>query len=331
MIAQPDRLVLRLARRCVVEKGFPMMQTIDALRADLRREAAEDAPISSINHLVARLEAFSIGLRSQAPTLDEGARLFRVRHMVSKPATVTEVTAPPLGFARIGRLNEAGQSILYTSDTPTTAFAEIRATTGLYLLSEWRINFGRKVAFANGGIHLGVLTALFSGKAADGGFGQRTDNEDVLSLYREIFSLVPAENLALYNWSLACGRVNGFSNVCGRTNVEEIAGNTHFHGQYPFAGIAYASVRSDREAVNFAFNDLGMTFVSLNNAQWVQLQSDGSLTLMDLALPSPDGILHWQGRPTILQIEPGQRVRLLKVSENSWLVESLDGDLPLFT
>ena len=52
---------------------------------------------------------------------------------------------------------------------------------------------------------------------------------------------------------------------------------------------------------------------------------------LSLAVTLDQGHLRWQGRPAIIQIAPGQRVRLLKVSENSWLVESLDGDLPVFT
>ena len=135
------------------------MPPYDELIGELHAAVAAGPPLA-IELMVRKLEPLSIGLRQKIPVLSAGARLFRIRKMETMPDAITEVGAPPPGVAPIGRLNEAGQSILYLADSPDTAFSEARATAGQYCLSEWRVQ-QPKVALANGGIHIDLLRAHF--------------------------------------------------------------------------------------------------------------------------------------------------------------------------
>lgn len=278
-----------------------------------------------------RLEPFSIGLRQRVPVLKAGARLFRIRVIGAKPQSVREVGPPPKGAAPIGRLNEAGESVMYLADSPDTAFAEVRATTGVYCLSEWRIQ-QPKVALANGGIPLDLLRKHFPAE-----FDPRSvslggvEDPGVLDLFRTLFTLPVETNASAYRWSIACGLVNGFAAICGRTATDSVGGNTRFTGRYPFSGIAYASMRKDRQAINFAFNDLGLTYLRLDHVQWVKRDSDGHFAGLDFASNwTADGTIDWQGRPAHYKLQPGAAAKMVKNGPTSWTYEQLDGELPEF-
>lgn len=144
--------------------------------------------------------------------------MFRVRKMQTKPDYVSEVGAPPAGVTPIGRLNAIGRSILYLADSPDTAFAESRATAGEFCLSEWSVT-AEKLAAANGGLSIDTLVEQFP-KDIYGGGGvppmPSTDDEKVLDLFREIYTLDVGVDGSLYAWSIACGLVNGFSDTRSR-------------------------------------------------------------------------------------------------------------------
>ena len=53
-----------------------------------------------------RLNPASLGLQIKAPTLNPGARLFRIREIPTKPVNIKQVGAPPTGASSIGRLND---------------------------------------------------------------------------------------------------------------------------------------------------------------------------------------------------------------------------------
>ena len=124
------------------------MHVHQALLHKLTHAATSGFAPTSVAQIAAQLEPLMSGLRQKIPVLASGARLFRVRKMAQKPRSTHEVDHPPRGVAQIGRLNPAGESILYLADSPDTAFAEARAISGLYCLSEWRIQ-PPKVALAN--------------------------------------------------------------------------------------------------------------------------------------------------------------------------------------
>lgn len=307
------------------------MSPYDELIGELHAAVAAGST-PAIEHIVKKLEPLAIGLRQKIPVVSAGARLFRVRKMEAMPLTVVEVGAPPLGVAPIGRLNEAGRSILYLADSPDTAFSEARATAGRYCLSEWWVQ-QPKVALANGGIHIDLLRAHFPSDLDPPGAVMPAGREDeqVLALFGELFTLPATQNSNLYRWSIACGLANGFAALCGRTVTETVDGNTMFNGRYPLAGIAYPSVRKDKQAINFAFNDLGTTYLRLHNVQWVEKQSDGFFSGIDISSSwAADGRLLWQGRPAHYQLQSGESARLVKVAENVWHYEPLNGDIPLF-
>lgn len=283
----------------------------------------------SIVEVFERLNPASIGLQFKAPALTPGARLFRVRE-IPKPTNIEQVGAPPSGVASIGRLNDQGQSVLYVADSPDTAFAEARAGAGEYCLAEWRTG-KRPIALANGGFDSKSIEKFFHNEIASSSSAlEGKEDHLVASLFAEIFTL-PVTAPKMYWWSIACGLVNGFSYMCDRTSAEFVNGNTEFTGRYPFAGIAYPSVRKDKEAVNVAWNDLGKTYLELVHVQWVRRKDDGSFTGLDISTEwSSSGQLKWAGRAPHFVLHPGQKAKIVKIAETVWSYENADGSLPTF-
>lgn len=295
----------------------------------VRREIRAGRPPPSIDAACEMLTLASIGRRYQTPLLDTGARMFRIRKMNAKPSNRSEVGAPPAGLAGIQRLNLQSESVLYLGDSPATAFAEARAEPGEYCLSEWRTNRDR-IVVANGGFNDEELARFFGTESLIGStpLGGAEDH-DVAALFRDLFFINTGNDPTMYWWSIACGRANGFSAICERTTTELINGNTRWTGRFPLGGIAYLSVRKDRAAVNYCFNDLGQTYLDLHHVQWVKLESDGSFSGLDIATSwSGDGEISWEGRPPHYILEPGQEARLVKVANDVWSYENLDGSIP---
>ena len=303
----------------------------DTVLAEVLAELQRGSIPPSVAAAAETLKPMTIGLRLRAPIVMNGARLFRVRRMECKPLHRTELGAPPIGVASIGRLNDQGASVLYLADSPATAFLEAKLGPGTYALSEWRVA-REKVVLANGGMDQQFLAKAFPNDLD----GHRTVTEgredlQVAALFRGIFTLAADENPLLYRWSIACGLANGFAHLCERTDHKTVDGNTHFSGRYPFSGIAYASTRSDRDAVNFAFNDLGQTYLRLHQAQWVDRAKDGTFASLDFAAEvDGGGQINWLGRPARYVLPPGAAARVTKVASTVWTYEQLDGALPEF-
>jgi hypothetical protein len=301
-------------------------QVLDAIAADLTSVQAS-RPVEEVAHLLKRL---LVGVRWSIPTLGAGTRLFRVRKLQRSPDSIADVGAPLEGRAAIGRLNNAGNSVLYLSDTPDTAIKELRLGAGTYCLSEWQVTEPR-VALVNGGISDEDLHAVFGPENMPGAeIGGLVDDE-LRHLFRSIFTLVPDHDPTLYRWCIYAAMAGGFAHVCERTGRFQQDGHTVFKGLYPFAGIAYASVRSDKRRVNFAFNDLGRKYVDLKNVQWIDGNEDGSFSSLDFATSWDEkGAINWLGRPANFAIPAGGAAKLTKVGENVWRYETLDGDVPGF-
>ena len=303
------------------------MHLLQQLHADVLSCTIPD----SAKALVKRFEPLTVGMRLKAPILLSGARLFRIRRMNNIPLNIAEVGAPPTGVAPIGRVNDKGQSVLYLADSPDTAFAEARATTGKYCLSEWRIQ-PPKVVLANGGIPEYLLRAHFSNdfdKPSNliGG----VEDKELLDFFHTIFTIQVFKETQLYCWSIACGLANGFASICGRTGVEIVNGNTMLSGRYPFSGIAYPSTRQEKKSINFAFNDLGMSYVQLDNIQWIERHADGAFSGINFASSWIEtGEIAWQGRPARYQLLPGMSARITKVGTTVWKYEQDNGDIPFF-
>lgn len=305
-------------------------ETLRNLERELRGQIA---PLS-IDGLRERLNLLSIGLTQRIPVAFFDTRMFRTRRMEHKPGSTNEVGAPPPTRSRIGRLNDEGRSVLYLADSPDTAFAEARAVAGEFCLSEWRVNV-QKLAMANGGISPTMLVERFPNDIYEGDQPIPVPNasdEHILSFFREIYTLDVGGDRSLYRWSIACGLVNGFSHQCDRNAAETVGGMTQWNGRYPFAAIAYPSMRTNRASLNYAFNDLGRSHVRLDHVQWVCRAEDGSYASLDFASSwDSEGRISWQNRPARFQLKPGERSRLTKIAENTWNYETADGSIPWFS
>jgi RES domain len=307
-----------------------MTQDTTVIEALLRELTAPSAPPSPFD-AAERLSPLAIGLQWDLPVLASDARLFRVTNWCGKPVRTSDVGAPPSQGVKIGRVNDHNQSVLYVADSPDTAFAEARASTGTFSVAEWRTQ-PPKMALANGGIPHALLESRFPRDFGSPGtsVGGRID-EQVLGLFQQIFTLRVESDEALYRWSIACGLACGFAHRCERTAVQQVDGFTEWHGRYPFAGIAFASTRADREAINFAFNDFGQTLLRLENVQWVERHTDGSFSGLDFASSwDGSGAIEWKGRPAHLQIPAGGSARVVKLAETIWSYETTDGSVPHF-
>ena len=119
---------------------------IEAIRRDI-----VSGLVASVEELSERLDPISIGGIGKIAVAGRGARMFRIRRVAARPLNITEIGAPPSGVAPMGRLNEAGHSVLYLSDSPHTAFAENMLEEGLCCLSEWRVECDR-LGLVNGGM-----------------------------------------------------------------------------------------------------------------------------------------------------------------------------------
>ena len=308
-----------------------MSQNADLIDALLRELVTGSVPTSTVA-IAERLNPLSVGIRHKTPILARGARLFRVTNWCGKPSRIKDVGAPPRDKAPMGRLNDVGQSVLYVADSPDTAFAEACATPGTFSLTEWRTQPAR-MALANGGVQLALLKSRFSNDfdPPAGSTNGGPNDDQVLNLFHQIFTLQVDSDHTRYRWSVACGLACGFAHQCERTATKEVDGNTEWTGRYPFAGIAYASTRIDKEAINFAFNNFGQRLLHLENVQWVERHGDGSFSGLDFASSwDTDESIAWQGRPARLQIQPGGSARLVKVAETVWKYEALDGAIPCF-
>lgn len=303
----------------------------DEVILTVQKELEGGLPPNSVTGLATRLGELAIGIPQRVPILFSGARLFRVRKMEAKPHAVHEVGAPPVGVASIGRLNEQGQRILYVADSPATAFAEARSAPGDYCLSEWNVNVA-KLALANGGLTSEMLSERFPEIVGDSGVAVAgVEEERVLRLFRQIYTLSVTDDGRLYRWSIACGLANGFAHMLERTETKEVDGSTEWEGRYPFSGLAYPSVRTGRPSVNYALNDVGMTKVDLKQIQWTRLSANGSYTRLDFADAwERDGAIKWLNRPANVLLDPGQAARATKMAEAIWEFEMLDGSVPRF-
>ena len=154
----------------------------------------------------------------------------------------------------------------------------------------------------------------------------------MLALLRTLFTLPVETDALVYHWSIACGLVSGFSAICERTLMETVGGNTKFSGRYPLSGVAYASMRKDKAAINFAFNDLGVTYLKLDNVQWVERDAEGHFSGKDFASTwDTNGDIVWKGRAAHYQLQAGAAARLVKVGESIWHYDQLDEELPEFS
>jgi RES domain-containing protein len=302
----------------------------------LERELCDRTVPDTVEGLSERLEPLSIGLTQTIPVLFADTRMFRIRRMDRKPDSIDQVGAPPHGKSPIGRLNDEGQSVLYLADTPVTAFAEARGpVAGEFCLSEWRVT-AQKLGMANGGFSPTMLSERCPIKIGDASLPVqrlREEDERILGLYREIFTLDVGTVPALYRWSIACGMANGFSHRCGRTSVETTPdGNTQFNGRHPFAGVAYPSMRTGRAFWNYALNDCGQSQIKLDHVQWVRRAPDGKYASLDYANAWDEGgRIIWQNRPARFDLRPGEQCRLTKTGPTEWLYETGDGSVPRFS
>jgi hypothetical protein len=225
--------------------------------------------------------------------------MFRIQPAGEKPLNISSVGAPPNGSPKAQRLNEAGQTVLYLSDSPATAFAERGALPGECCLSEWTTT-AEKLLMVNGGIPPEAMLQFFRQNISEG---------------RDPFPLTPKDEQIL------SARSNGFSHECEVTGKTEANGITQFQGPFPFAAIAYPGVRTDPIALNFALNDRGRSLVHLNYVQWIRISPEGKWEILDFADRwDASGDLLWTGKPGFV-LKPGARARVIKTSATEWCYE----------
>jgi hypothetical protein len=105
-------------------------------------------------------------------------------------------------------------------------------------MSEWRVQVD-KLALANGGIATEAMAGLKDIFEGEGSSPVPTlEDEKVLGLLREIYTLDVGDPPQLYRWSIACALANQFFHIGERTQVEETNGIAKWEGRYPFAAIA---------------------------------------------------------------------------------------------
>jgi hypothetical protein len=304
-----------------------MDECISAIRSELRGRVVPE----SVEILGERLGLITVGIRQRVPIAFRGARMFRIVRWDQKPSHVDQVGAPPAGSSRMNRLSGQAQRVLYLADSPDTAFAESRTVEGIFCMSEWRVQVD-KLALANGGIAAEAMAGLKNIYEGEGSSPAPTLEDDkVLGLLREIFTLDIGDLPQLYRWSIACALANGFSHIGERTLVEETNGITRWEGRYPFAAIAYPSTRVDRMSLNFALNDIGTSHVQLEHVQWVRRTGDGGYTSLDYANSwDQSGQILWANRPARFVLKPGEQAKITKVGQTEWKYETSNGSIPWF-
>jgi len=116
--------------------------------------------------------------------------MFRIQPAGEKPLNISSVGAPPNGSPKAQRLNEAGQTVLYLSDSPATAFAERGALPGECCLCEWTTT-AEKLLMVNGGIPPEAMLQFFRQNISEGRdpFPLTPKDEQILSFLREIYTL----------------------------------------------------------------------------------------------------------------------------------------------
>jgi hypothetical protein len=303
---------------------------LDLIESTLQQVRLGNPPIS-VEKAFEQLNPASLGLRMHIPAIASGTRMFRVRRLDAKPTNIGEIVEPPVGVAPIARLNDQGQSVLYMADSPDTAFAEVRAGPGEYCLAEWRT--GRNsIALANGGFDNESLSTFFPGDLTSMESPQMGNEDQIVAeLFATLFTINVFDEPRMYWWSIACGLANGFSHICERTEIMLDNGCKERLGRFSLSGIAYPSVRKDKKAVNFAWNDRGRSYLKLDHVQWVRREIDGSFSGLDIAASwDSNGELNWAGRAPHLLLGPGRSATMTKIAENTWSYQNHDGTLPIF-
>ena len=302
-------------------------ETIDRIRSQM-----QEAAIPSIDDLAQLITPITIGLTQPMPVIEQGGRLFRVRNVAEKPTNISLAGAPPLGVAARGRINEEGTSVLYLSDTPATALREAGIKSGVCCLSEWRVECER-LGLVNGGLTQQLLKDHFPKHIGPADAPTPGDqDEEVMALFREVFTLDAKGNADRYAWSIAAGRAGGFNHKSGLKKKVKKGEFTQIIGETPFSALVYPSVRTDKLSLNYVLNHQGIEHVSLQNVQWILANGDGRLQSLDIATSwADDGTLEWKGRPAQFVLKPGEAAKLTKTGENEWDYESVDGSLPWYT
>jgi hypothetical protein len=322
-------------RRSGAESNMTLDKTLDRTRhliEELRRDLRRRAVPASTESLRESLGRLSTGVTQRIAVGFFDMRMFRIRQTDRKPDAFEDVGAPPVGVSKAGRLNEAGQSVLYLADSPDTGFAESRSGSGNFCLSEWRVNVP-KLAMANGGLSPAMLAQNFPREIYEGDEPlpvPSAADELVLGLFREIYTIDVREEASLYRWSIACGLANGFSHICDRS--ESPSGITQWTGRYPLSAIVYPSVRKNHQSLNYALNDRGMSHVRLENVQWVHRTTEGHYHSLDFSNSWDDqNKIIWKNRPAQFVLQPGEAAKLTKVADEVWTYETADGQVPWFS
>ena len=300
--------------------------TIDRIRIGIRKEITP-----AIDELVELISPITIGLTQPMPIIYEGGRLFRVRMLADKPSNRSLVGAPPVGVATRGRINEEGTSVLYLSDTPATALKEAGVSKGECCLSEWRVDC-KRLGLVNGGLTSELLKNRFPNHISPADAPKPTEQDElVMALFRDVFTLDVGDDNERYAWSVAAGRAGGFSHKSGLKEKIEQDSFTKIIGDTPFSALVYPSVRADRLSLNYVLNHQGMGHVSLQNVQWISVQGDGRIRSLDISTSwIEDGTLKWKGRPAKFVLKPGEAAKLTKTGPNQWDYETADGSLPWY-
>lgn len=296
------------------------------------RNEFESGAVGSVETLREKLNPITIGGVGKIAVAAQGGRMFRVRRLAEIPTNISQVREPPPGEAPIGRLNEQGQCVLYLSDSPMTAFAENMIVEGVCCLSEWRVE-SERLGLINGGLSEALMNRYFPKDLNVGETPVITkEDEHILELFREIFTVDVGKNVERYNWSIACGSANGFSHVNDRESEEKIGDHTRITGRTPFSALVYPSIRTGGKSINFALNDRGRDQLSLHHAQWVHRHADGRIQGINFANSfSTDGEIEWQGRPANFVLKLGERARLKVISETEVVYETENGSIPWFS
>jgi RES domain-containing protein len=105
-------------------------RTLKSIQALINEVETLDLSKHAASDLVPRVKEICQGYMWMTQKIKMSAA-YRARHMADRPQSVSEVWYPPAGLVKgIGRANDVGESVLYTSSSESTAIIEMRPQAG---------------------------------------------------------------------------------------------------------------------------------------------------------------------------------------------------------
>ena len=285
-----------------------------AARAAISSIRALDLRRASIEEILDLLTPVFRGYRVQAPHFQPGITLFRSR-ICDKPSHISGLLSPPSHITPVGRVNRAGNPILYCCTSRQAPFFESRPAEGQ------TVAIGRWVTtaplLAN---HVGYTQSAFNALQSNrqhAGWGPEPVmhlNEAVSDFLAETFTtIVPRGSEYRYKLSVA---------IAEKLFIDDL-----------FDGLLYPTTAMSANADNFALKlRYANEHMHFQRAEYARIEHVRDfafdITLLDTATQlGSDGCICWKGRldQWVLN-EPGAQLTL--TAENGeWVARDIHGSI----